>query len=274
MKIMTVVVVAAVVGVVCYVGCSREDRDEAMARLGKAGRALNGEVRPDDEEHDVPNVVREQRRKERVRQNTKWTAENQALHPIEYCQAKLEDLNEYAQRLEVVTHKMMVAKSAATREIGDNEAMAKTLAKFLADAKKAYRESEAAGRDRVRLGDYDLTLAKAREKMVDAGRRIPRLQERVAKRKNMVSRLDRSLDKIAAEQKSLVETRERIQNTINDIQLKNVIEGEQGIRDALNAINDSMASLGVDYDDPSLSDIVQPSKAETIDAEFEKLMAQ
>ena len=115
MRIMTLVGIAAVVGVACYVGCSREDRDEAIARLGKAGRALNGEVRPDDVAHDVPNIVREQQRKERVRQNTQWTAENQALHPIEYCQAKLEDLNEYAQRLEVVTHKMMVAKSAATR---------------------------------------------------------------------------------------------------------------------------------------------------------------
>lgn len=274
MKIMTLVGVAAIVGVACYVGCSREERDEALTRLGKVGRALNGEVRPDDEEQDIPNIVREQQRKERVRQNTQWTAENQALHPIEYCQAKLADLDDYAQRLEVVTHKMMVAKSAATREISDNETMVKTLAAFLTDAKKAYRESAAVSNDHVRLGGYDLTLPRAKEKMVDANRKISRLQERIAKRKNMVTRLDKSLDKIAAQQKSLAETRERIQNTINDIQLKNVIEGEQGIRDALNAINDSMASLGVDYDDPSISDIVQPSKAETIDAEFEKLMAQ
>ena len=274
MKRITLVGVAAIVGVACYVGCSREDRDEALTRLGKAGRALNGEVRSDDEEQDVPNIVREQQRKERVRQNTQWTAENQALHPIEYCQAKLADLDDYAQRLEVVTHKMMVAKSAATREINDNETTVKTLDAFLMDAKKAYRESAAVSNGHVRLGGYNLTLPRAKEKMVDANRKISRLRERIAKRKNMVTRLDKSLDKIAAQQKSLVETRERIQNTINDIQLKNVIEGEQGIRDALNAINDSMASLGVDYDDPSVADIVQPSKAETIDAEFEKLMAQ
>lgn len=274
MKIMTLVGVAAIAGVVCYVGCSQEDRDEALTRLGKAGRALNGDVHPDDVEQDVPNIVREQQRKERIRQNTEWTAENQVRHPVEYCQAKLEALDDYAQRLEVVTHKMMVAKSAATREIADNETTVKTLAKFLDDAKKAYRTSAAASNDHVRLGGYDLTLPRAREKMVDASRKISRLRERVAKRRNMVTSLDKSLDKIAAQQKSLVETRERIQNTINDIQLKNVIEGEQGIRDALNAINDSMASLGVDYDDPSLADIVQPSKAEAVDVEFEKLMAQ
>ena len=274
MKLITAVGIIAIVGVVGYVGCSREDRNEAMARLGKAGRALNGEVRPDDAEHDVPNVVREQQRKERIRQNTKWTAENRALHPVEYCQAMLADLDDYAKRLEVVMHKMMVAKSAATREISDNETMAKSLSKFLDEAKKAYLESVAASNGTVRLGGYDLTLAKAKEKMVDANRKATGLTARIAKRRNMVVSLDKSIDKVAVQQKSLVETRERIQNTINDIQLKNVIDGEQGIRDALNAINDSMSALGVDYDDPSVAEIVQPSKADSVDAEFEKLMKQ
>ncbi len=266
------IIVGVVIGVVVLYNCSQESKDEVADRISTAGRALTGEVRSDGER--TPNIVREQQRKERIRQNTEWTAENQVRHPVEYCQAKLEDLNDYAQRLEVVTHKMMVAKSTATREITDNETTVKTLAKFLDDAKKAYRTSAAASNDHVRLGGYDLTLPRAREKMVDASRKISRLRERVAKRRNMVTSLDKSLDKIAAQQKSLVETRERIQNTINDIQLKNVIEGEQGVRDALNAINDSMASLGVDYDDPSLADIVQPSKAEAVDVEFEKLMAQ
>ena len=135
MKLITAVGIVALVGAVGYVGCSREGRDEAMARLGKAGRALNGEVRPDDAEHDVPNIVREQQRKERIRQNTQWTAENRALHPVEYCQAMLADLDDYAKRLEVVMHKMMVAKSAAAREISDNETMAKSLSKFLDEAK-------------------------------------------------------------------------------------------------------------------------------------------
>lgn len=110
--------------------------------------------------------------------------------------------------------------------------------------------------------------------MVEANRKIPYLQERIGKRKNMINQLDKNLDVIAAEQKRLVETRERIQNTISDLQLKNVIEGDQGIRDALNAINDSMASLGVDYDDAALSDIIQMPKSASVDAEFEKLMAE
>ena len=93
MKILTLVGVAAVVGIACYVGCSKESRDEAINRLGKAGKALNGEVYPDDADNGVANIVREQQRKERIRQNTTWTAENIARHPKEYCQAQLETLN-------------------------------------------------------------------------------------------------------------------------------------------------------------------------------------
>lgn len=63
---------------ICLAGCSKESRDETIDRLCKAGKALNGEVRSDDKKHATPNIVYDQQRKERVRQNTKWTAENQA----------------------------------------------------------------------------------------------------------------------------------------------------------------------------------------------------
>lgn len=272
--ILMVIGLVAVIGVGCYVGCSKENREEAMNRITQTGKSLSGESRPDDVEHGVPNIVADQQRKERIRQNTTWTAENQALHPVEYCQAKLADIEEYSKRLEVATHKMKVAKSGANREIADNEAKINSYTKFLAEAKKAYKEAEAAGSDHVMLGGFNITLQKAKLKMVDAYHNIPYLKERIAKRKNMINQLDKNLAVIEAEQIRLVEMRERIQHTISDLQLDDVIKGEQGIRDALGAINDSMESLGVDYDDPSIETIVQPSSAEMIDAEFDKLMSE
>lgn len=266
-----IVILACIVG---YLGCSKSNRDEAIQRVEKAAKALNGGEFQDSEEHAVPTIVAEQQRKERIRQNTQWTSENQALHPIEYCRAMLDDIDEYSKRLDVVGHRMSVSKSAVNREICDAEANVKALMKFLEDAKVAYKVSERDGEDHVKFGGFDLTLAKAREKMVDANRKIPSLQECVAKRKNMIVMLDKNLDKITVEQKRLVAAKERIQHTITDLQLKNVIDGEQGVRDALNALNDSMQSLGVDYDDPTLVNIVQPSKAEVIDAEFKKLMSE
>ncbi len=63
-------------------------------------------------------------------------------------------------------------------------------------------------------------------------------------------------------------------NNKQNLKLKQVIDGEQGIRDALNAINDNMASLGEDYDSPALDEIIQPSNSAAVDDEFKKLMAE
>ena len=104
-KLSVAVCVIAMGGLAIFYGCSKEARDEAMNRIGKAGKALNGEVRPDDKEHETPNIVAEQQRKERIRQNTKWTPENQAKFPVEYCQAMLEQVDKDAKQYEVVMHK-------------------------------------------------------------------------------------------------------------------------------------------------------------------------
>ena len=61
-------------------GCSQGSRDDAIQRTTRAAVALNGGA-PDG----TPDVVREQRERERNRQNTQWTPENQAKHPVEYC---------------------------------------------------------------------------------------------------------------------------------------------------------------------------------------------
>ena len=42
MKKMMMIGVAAAIGAVCVLGCSKEGREEAIDRLTSAGRALNG----------------------------------------------------------------------------------------------------------------------------------------------------------------------------------------------------------------------------------------
>lgn len=266
-----IVVLACVIG---YLGCSKSNRDEAIQRVEKAAKALNGGELQDSEEHAVPTIVAEQQRKERIRQNTKWTTENQALHPIEYCQAQLEELDRHAKKLEVTMHEVAVNQSKVKREIGENEAMAKQLATFLAESKAAYKASETNGRDTVALGGFTLTKEKAKEKIVEAARKVPRLQSQIGTLKNFLVKLEKKANTISNAQKKIVENRDLIQKTISNLKLKQVIDGEQGIRDALNAINDNMASLGEDYDSPALDEIIQPSNSAAVDDEFKKLMAE
>lgn len=85
MKYIVVASLAAVGFAAIYAnGCSRSDQEAVGERVREAGDALLGN--PEGEGRE-PKIVREQMRKERIRQETKWTPENQARHPIEYCQA-------------------------------------------------------------------------------------------------------------------------------------------------------------------------------------------
>lgn len=264
----SVVLVVLLVGV-C--GCSEDSREEAAERLVTAGKAFTGEVRTDG---NVPKVVAEQRRKERKRQNTEWTPENQALHPIEYCQAQLETLSEYADQLSVQAHKCAVAKNQALRGISDAEAEIAGIAQFLEDAKRAYREADASGKWPVTIRGFALSREKAQEKIVAAAEKRPVLQGVVARNKGLLASLEKKMLRVNEEQKNVVKIKERIQLTLNDLNLKKVVDGDNGISDALNAINDSLGALGTNYDDPSVEELIAPDKATAIKASFDAIMAE
>ena len=255
-------------------GCSQEGRDEAINRLGKAGKALNGEVRPDDKEHGTPNIVAEQQRKERIRQNTEWTAENQALHPIEYCQAQLEEVVKIASQLEVQAHKYAVAKSQVQRTIANAEAQAANFERFIEAGKKAYREAEASGNWPAAVNGHPLTQEKLREKLLEASRRIKPLRESAARNKSTLASLKRKSDAITVRQRETVELKERLNITITDLKMKKLDDGSQGLKDTLNALNDSLASLGGDFADPSLDDLAAPDSTSATQEEFDALMSK
>lgn len=274
MKILVLAGVAAAVAVVCHVGCSRESRDEAIGRLGRAGRALNGEVRPDDVEHDVPNIVNEQRRKERIRQNAKWTAENRARHPVEYCQAQLEELERHAAYLEVAAHEIACKRAETVRVMGDDEGMVRSLERFLEEAKAAYRAAEASNAWPVVLGGFSLSRDKVREKIVEAADRIPALRSRAGTKRNLLNKLGKRAEFVLKEQKTVVQLRERVETTLADLRLKQVLDGEKSVSDALNAISDQMGALGVDHDDPTIEEVIAPDRRSAIAGDFDRIMAQ
>lgn len=124
MKMIKWFLIVVVVGVAVCIGCSQDSRDEIADRLENAGRALAGESSTGEK---TPKIVKDQQRKERIRQNNTWTPENRAQHPVEYCQAQLEELQRYGRELEARAHEKSCAIAAVKRTLGDNETMAKNL---------------------------------------------------------------------------------------------------------------------------------------------------
>ena len=80
--------------------------------------------------------------------------------------------------------------------------------------------------------------------------------------------------KLDVEQRKLVSVREKVQSTIDELKTKQIVEGVNGVSGAMDAINDSMASLGVDTSDPSIEDILIPSIENDRAQMFSKIMAE
>ena len=93
-------------------------------------------------------------------------------------------------------------------------------------------------------------------------------------RKDVLVQLEKKSVRVSEERRNIVKTKERIQMVLNDLNLKKVVEGDEGIADALNAINDSLGSLGTNYEDPSVDDLLAPDKASKIKMSFDEIMAE
>ena len=266
-----VIGVVAMIGSAILCGCSQDERDEIAERGGNAWNALKGETTPGEK---TPRIVKEQQRKERIRQNNTWTPENRAHHPVEYCQAQLEDLQRYSRELEARAHEKSCAIAAVKRAVGDDEALEKNLRKFLAEAKKAYTECEAANSWPAQVGGYLLSREKTQEKIVDAVQKLAEIQGKAVSRRNQLAALEKTLKITQDEQKHIVKTREQVQNTISNLRVKKIMEGDSSIIASLNAIEDNMSALGVDYDDPKIESIIQPDDNAVREDLFKKIMAE
>ena len=264
-------IVVATVGVAFFVGCSQDDRDEIVERGGNAVNALRGETSTGEK---TPRIVKEQQRKERIRQNNTWTPENRAKHPIEYCQAQLEDIQRYSRELEARAHEKSCAIAAVKRTLGDNDTMAQNLKKFIDEAKQTYKDCEAANSWPAKLGGYSFSREKTQDKIVDAAQKLSEIQAMTGNKQNQLVALEKTLKVTQDEQKRIVKVREQIQNTINDLRIKKVIDGDDCIVASLNAIEDSMGVLGVDFDDPKIESIIQPDEKATREELFKKIMGE
>lgn len=249
------------------VGCSQEDRDDAIRRTTGAARELNGG-------NGTPDVVREQRRLERQRQNSQWTAENQAKYPVEYCQAQLGEVRRFSEQLEVSEHKIAVALSAAKRKQSESETQVKVLGKFLEQAKSEYRLSETNHLATVKINGREVEKNDAQKAIVEAYQRLQSALANIPAQKAIIDKLNIKFQKVAEEQKKLAALSDRIKTTLEDVRMKKLVDGENGIGDALNAIGDSMGALSKDQIGLSLDDLLSPPAEVRQQETFEAIMAQ
>jgi len=258
MKLVLTLIVVAGVSAALYCGCSKENRDEVINRVTKAAKGLNGEVVDNTKEHEIPTVVAEQQKKERVRQNTQWTAENQKLHPLEYCQAQLDETEKMGKKLEVQQHKLLTVKSSLAKKVNQLDEQVKDLSEFLKKAKETYKEADMVNGFPIKLNGHSVTKEQAQPLMLEASRKLKKAQGQLGTSQTSLAQVERNLAKIVGEQEKLGALREKLKATMESVQLKNIVDGGEGVGDALQAIDDSMNAL------QETSAIPEPSALETI----------
>ena len=123
------------------------------------------------------------------------------------------------------------------------------------------------------LNGYQIGKEKAQQTIVETYQRLQTCNNNVATQKNNQHKLDAKLRQVVQEQKNLVALREKIQTTISDVQMKKLVDGEKGIGDALNAINDSMNALAGDSGEPTLDELIAPTPEAARQETFDAIMA-
>lgn len=250
-------------------GCSREDRNEILDRVNDAGKALNGDV--DDA---LPNVVREQRRKERVRQNREWTAENKVAYPKEYCLAQIDRLDKMLFAADAAHHDLSVRMSKARREKAEGETKLEELRDLLGVLKSAYQGASMSNKWPVVVSCYTMKETDVRNKIIDVAEKIAELSARQGSLNVAITKIERKLDQLTGIQKKVSATKERVQVLMRDVDIKVVIDGNDGIESEVNAINDSIGAFGKSSTDISVDDLLQPKVEKDRDRIFKSIMSE
>ena len=90
----------------------------------------------------------------------------------------------------------------------------------------------------------------------------------------MLATIENRLRRIEKEQRNALEIKERLNMTISDLQLKNVIECDNDIVNSLNAIGDAIGALGYDVGEPSVDDLLESGKDPSLKATFDSIMSE
>jgi len=222
----------------------------------------------------TPSVVAKQQRKELIRQDTTWTIENQKKHPEEYCLAQLDELKKLNEQLEVEIHRRGVQRSELRRKNSDAKAQSAALEKFVNDAKAAYRKAESENKWPITVNAVLLSKDKARQKIVEAANKKSLNQKLITTTATGLAKLEKKVSYLTDKQSKLVMYRDRLNSTLADLKAKKITESENGIEDALNALNDSLEAFEIGQDDVALDDLIMPTAEAVTDEAFEKIMAE
>lgn len=203
-----------------------------------------------------------------------WSAKEQVKNPVEYLKNQLAALDKHYEDNAASLHQLLVTRSELERERANEDAELRQLNKFLEDAKRTYREAEAANSWPASIGGFTLTREKAREKIVEAAHRRDEIRGRDTLKGNRVSAIEKRVKELEAEQANIANLRKKIPQVIRDIETQKIIEGNGGVAREIDSIRISMEVLSPRFDNPNLDQMLSPGDSSSADSDFDAIMAE
>ena len=99
-------------------------------------------------------------------------------------------------------------------------------------------------------------------------------QKLIATTATGLAKIEKKVAYLREKQSKLVMYRDRLNSTLADLKAKRITESENGIEDALNSLNDSLAAFEISQDDVALDDLITPTEAAVTDEAFDKIMSE
>jgi prefoldin subunit 5 len=203
-----------------------------------------------------------------------WSAKEQVRNPVEYLKNQLAVLDKHYADNAASLHQLLVTRSELERERANEEAELRQLDKFLEDAKRTYREAEAANSWPASIGGFTLTREKAREKIVEAAHRRDEIRGHDTLKGNRKAAIENRVKELEAEQANIANLRKKIPQVIRDIETQKIIDDNGGVSKAVESIRISMEVLSPRFDNPTLGQLLPSDDSSASDSEFDAIMAE
>lgn len=223
--ITTIIAAIAIASALCT-GCSQGSRDEAINRTAKAAKELNGRI------DNTPDVVKEQIEKENERQNSEWTIENVTEHPIEACNAKIDEIDAKIQKAEIAYNRALSAQAAARTTKKASEGEFAKYGDFLEKARSAYKAAKESGKWPIIVNGFSLGEEAAEEKIIvalkkskEAKTKCEKAESEIVSMAHRMKEIKRISDDLKEQRDKVIEYRENIRSG----QLQSEIKGLVGV---------------------------------------------
>lgn len=202
---------------------------------------------------DSPTVVRDAGLREAIRQDSTWTSENIQRNPYLFLQDQIASCDRLKAKIEAQNITLIRMEKAAKRAVEESESAQTRYAKFLADAKAAYKAAN--GRWPVTLNGYDLDEEELNDKIADAMERIELAKKEHKDNSSIVRKVGIRKGVLKTKKRELVSLRMKLVQQAEQVKMNAALAEIGSLKDVLGTIKDMMIEIDEDPTKLSVDDL-------------------